>query len=70
MALTATIYNLRIDLADIDRGIYETVEICVPRHRTSKSGNKWATAGFEAIDGKLLCRKEDSNLHALAGTRT
>ncbi len=32
MALTATIYNLRIDLADIDRGIYETLEICVPRH--------------------------------------
>ena len=32
MALTATIYNLRIDLADIDRGIYETLGICVPRH--------------------------------------
>src|SRR6266481_2302491 len=32
MAFTATIYNLRIDLADIDRGIYETLDICVPRH--------------------------------------
>ena len=32
MALTATIYNLRIDLADIDRGIYERLEMCVPRH--------------------------------------
>src|SRR5438128_3877717 len=32
MALTATIYNLRIDLADIDRGIEETMEMCVPRH--------------------------------------
>src|SRR2546422_2933800 len=32
MALTATIYILRIDLADCDRGIYETLGICVPRH--------------------------------------
>jgi uncharacterized protein YaeQ len=32
MALTATIYNLRIDLADIDRGIYETLDVCVARH--------------------------------------
>jgi uncharacterized protein YaeQ len=32
MALTATIYNLRVDLADIDRGVYETLEVCVARH--------------------------------------
>jgi uncharacterized protein YaeQ len=32
MALTATIYNLRIDLADIDRGVYETLDVCVARH--------------------------------------
>src|SRR3954463_2008934 len=32
MALTATIYNLRIELADIDRGIYETLDLCIPRH--------------------------------------
>ena len=31
MALTATIYNLRIDLADIDRGVYETLEVCIAR---------------------------------------
>jgi len=31
MALTATIYNLRIDLADIDRGIYETLDVCIAR---------------------------------------
>src|ERR1700733_5417238 len=32
MALTATIYNLRVDLADIDRGIYETLDVCIARH--------------------------------------
>src|SRR5438093_6266842 len=31
MALTATIYNLDIDLADIDRGIYERLALCVPQ---------------------------------------
>jgi uncharacterized protein YaeQ len=31
MALTATIYNLTIDLADIDRGIYEKLELRVAR---------------------------------------
>jgi uncharacterized protein YaeQ len=31
MALTATIYNLDIDLADIDRGVYERLELRVAR---------------------------------------
>ena len=31
MALTATIYNLDIDLADIDRGIYERLDLRVAR---------------------------------------
>src|SRR6266849_4391023 len=31
MALTATIYNLRIDLADIDRGVYEKLDVCIAR---------------------------------------
>ena len=31
MALTATIYNLDIDLADIDRGIYERLHLRVAR---------------------------------------
>ena len=31
MALTATIYNLSIDLADIDRGVYEKLEVCIAR---------------------------------------
>ena len=32
MALTATIYNLQIDLADSDRGVYESLELRVARH--------------------------------------
>jgi uncharacterized protein YaeQ len=32
MALTATLYNLTIDLSDIDRGVYETLELRVARH--------------------------------------
>ncbi len=31
MAQTATIYNLSIDLADIDRGVYETLDLRVAR---------------------------------------
>jgi uncharacterized protein YaeQ len=32
MALTATIYNITIDLADIDRGVYHTLDLRVARH--------------------------------------
>lgn len=32
MALGATIYNCDIELADTDRGVYETVALRVPRH--------------------------------------
>ena len=32
MALTATIYNFDIDLADTDRGVYETLALRVARH--------------------------------------
>lgn len=32
MALTATIYNFDIDLADSDRGVYETVALRVAQH--------------------------------------
>jgi len=31
MALTATIYNLSIDLADIDRGVYEKLDLRIAR---------------------------------------
>src|SRR4051812_35298735 len=32
MALTATMYNLRIVLADIDRSVYETLDLSIARH--------------------------------------
>src|SRR3982074_860064 len=32
VALTATIYNIDIDLADADRGVYETLGLRVARH--------------------------------------
>ena len=32
MALTATIYNLEIELADADRGVYESLELRAARH--------------------------------------
>src|SRR5918995_7016033 len=32
MAQTATIYSVGIDLSDLDRGVYETLELRVARH--------------------------------------
>ena len=32
VALTATIYNFDIQLADVDRGVYETLALRVARH--------------------------------------
>ena len=32
MALTATVYNFDIELADMDRGVYETLDLRVARH--------------------------------------
>ena len=32
MAQTATIYTIGVDLADMDRGVYETIELKVARH--------------------------------------
>src|SRR6266496_3239914 len=32
MALTATIYTIEMDLADSDRGVYESLALRVPRH--------------------------------------
>ena len=32
MALTATIYNLAVELSDIDRGVYQTFELRMARH--------------------------------------
>src|SRR5918995_2360224 len=32
MAQTATIYNVSIDLSDMDRGVYETLDLKIARH--------------------------------------
>jgi uncharacterized protein YaeQ len=32
MALTATLYQLTVDLSDVDRGVYETLDLRVARH--------------------------------------
>ena len=32
MAQTATVYNLDIELSDVDRGVYEKLSLCVARH--------------------------------------
>src|SRR6185436_948034 len=32
MALTATVYNFDIDLADVDRNVYERLDLRVARH--------------------------------------
>lgn len=32
MALTATVYHLRVDLSDVDRGVYEQLDLRAARH--------------------------------------
>ncbi|MEO5819861.1 MAG: YaeQ family protein, partial [Vicinamibacteraceae bacterium] len=32
MALTATIYRVSVELAHIDRGVYETIDLRLARH--------------------------------------
>ena len=41
MALTATIYNIDIDLADSDRGVYETLALRVARHPSESEEVLW-----------------------------
>jgi uncharacterized protein YaeQ len=38
MALTATLYNLTVQLADIDRGVYEALELRMARHPSETLG--------------------------------
>src|ERR1051326_552518 len=42
MALTATIYNFEIELADVDRGVYETFALRLPQP-PSESDEYWVT---------------------------
>ena len=41
MALTATIYQFDIDLADADRGVYETLSLRVARHPSESEDFLW-----------------------------
>jgi uncharacterized protein YaeQ len=41
VALTATIYNIDIDLADSDRGVYETLALRVARHPSESEEFLW-----------------------------
>jgi uncharacterized protein YaeQ len=41
MSLTATIYNFDIDLADQDRGVYETLALRVARHPSESEEYLW-----------------------------
>ena len=38
MALNATLYNLTVQLADVDRGVYETLELRLARHPSETLG--------------------------------
>ena len=38
MALTATLYQLTVDLSDVDRGVYETLDLRVARHPSESRG--------------------------------
>src|SRR5213594_3063582 len=60
MALTATIYTLRTDLADVDRGVYETLELRLARQPSETVENMVArflayclehTEGIELTEG-------------------
>ena len=38
MALTATMYRFEINLSDVDRGVYETIELRVAQHPSESDG--------------------------------
>ncbi len=41
MALTATVYNLEVELADSDRGVYETLPLRVAMHPSEAADYLW-----------------------------
>jgi uncharacterized protein YaeQ len=41
MALTATVHRLHITLSDVDRGVYETLELRVARHPSESARYFW-----------------------------
>ena len=48
--LTATIYNVDIDLADQDRGVYETLALRVARHPSESEDYLWTRVLAYAIE--------------------
>ncbi|HEU4407614.1 MAG TPA: YaeQ family protein [Polyangiaceae bacterium] len=44
MALTATMYHLRIDLSDVDRGVYEKLDLRLARHPSEAARYLFARA--------------------------
>src|SRR6188768_1958505 len=41
MALTATVYRLTITLSDVDRGVYEALDLRVARHPSESARYFW-----------------------------
>ena len=50
MALTATIYTIDIDLADSDRGVYETLALRVARHPSESEDYLWTRVLAYALE--------------------
>lgn len=74
MALTATIYHLKIDLSDVDRGVYEALDLRVARHPSEsmrflltrvlayclcyEEGIAFSKAGLSNTDDPPLCIRD------------
>jgi len=50
MALTATVYNFEIDLADHDRGVFEALSLRVARHPSESDDYLWARVLAYALE--------------------
>ncbi|MEQ1870335.1 MAG: YaeQ family protein [Vicinamibacterales bacterium] len=50
MALTATIYNFDIDLADHDRGVFENLQLRVARHPSESEDYLWTRVLAYALE--------------------
>ncbi|MGE0446730.1 MAG: YaeQ family protein [Vicinamibacterales bacterium] len=60
MAQTATIYNLTIDLSDMDRNVYETLELRVARHPSE-------SAEFMLVRVLAYCLEYQEGIELTAG---
>jgi uncharacterized protein YaeQ len=50
MSLTATLYNFEIDLADHDRGVFDTLSLRVARHPSESDDYLWARVLAYALE--------------------